>query len=449
MRVPGAADHSVGDATWLVRRLDRMIPPELLREPGSQLRSRALVGSCFGVGALAITTLVVRVATVPLDGSPFAIAGLIAVVLTLPWLQASTRSHKIAGATLVGAGIVVIPLVHALQGRFPEPSLLAVPLIPLLAAFFVDLRFGMLSAALLTVVVLLLKLLLSTPSSAEMAIQSWTFATVACATPWMCVLLASAYERARIRGQHELQAANARSEQAFARAEAANRSKTEFLRHVSHELRTPLNAIIGFGELVQEDVVATGQSQLSADVAQICRASEQLLALINDLLDISRIEADAVDLEAHEVDLAQLLMQLRETARPLVTANANTLEVVAPADLPRVVTDERRLRQVLLNLISNACKFTERGQIFLTAALAPAGVVLSVRDTGVGMSPAQRARIFEPFVQVHPSARRRQQGTGLGLSLSRRLVETLGGTIEVTSEPGLGTEFTVRLPLSR
>ena len=181
-------------------------------------------------------------------------------------------------------------------------------------------------------------------------------------------------------------------------------------------------------------------------MAKIRGASQQLIALINDLLDISRIEAGALDIALGEVSLGSLVHEVREMSLPLAAANNNTILAAVAEDVPRVVSDERRLRQVLLNLASNACKFTERGRVVLEAAADGDGVVLRVRDTGVGMTVEQSARIFEPFVQVHPSAAAREKGSGLGLSLSRGLIEALGGSIVVDSEPGRGTQFTVRLP---
>ena len=181
-------------------------------------------------------------------------------------------------------------------------------------------------------------------------------------------------------------------------------------------------------------------------MAKIRGASQQLIALINDLLDISRIEAGALDIALGEVSLGSLVHEVREMSLPLAAANNNTILAAVAEDVPRVVSDERRLRQVLLNLASNACKFTERGRIVLEAVTDGDGAALRVRDTGCGMTPEQVARLFEPFVQVHPSAAHRGKGTGLGLALSRRLVESLGGSISVESEPGRGTQFTVRLP---
>jgi adenylate cyclase len=171
--------------------------------------------------------------------------------------------------------------------------------------------------------------------------------------------------------------------------------------------------------------------------------------LITDLLDISRIEAGAVDLELSDVSLAALLAEVRDTTAPLAAANYDQVVLDVEGALPDIRTDRHRLRQVLLNLTSNACKFTERGRVVLSAETAPddpVAVLLRVRDTGVGMTAEQLARIFEPFVQVHASIARRRQGSGLGLTISRRLVEALGGAITVESQPGLGTTCTVRLP---
>ena len=431
--------------SWL-GRLDGLIPPELLADAESQLRSRVLAWSCVGIGALGAVLVVVRVLTSPFDGAPLAAGSLVALVLTLPWVQRWTRSYRIPGAALMFALIATLPLLHALAGAFPGPSLVLFPLVPLLGAFFVGVRFGLVGALSAAALAVALKLGLPPLTGEKSAALQWSFVAVGVVVPLMVWLLAAAYEQARARWQAELQAVNAALEEARARAEAANRSKSEFLRHVSHELRTPLNAILGYGELLQEELVDAGQERLSGDVGKIHGASEQLLALINDLLDISRIEAGALELSLAEVQLGALVQAVRGTALPLAAANHNTIVASVADGLPTIVTDERRLRQVLLNLVSNACKFTERGRVVLEAAADGGGVLLRVRDTGVGMTAEQSARIFEPFVQVHPSAAAREKGSGLGLSLSRGLIEALGGRIVVDSEPGRGTQFTVRLP---
>lgn len=423
-----------------VRVLDRLLPRAMLAEPKVALRGRVLIASAFYLGGLTLLTSLVRVATVGVEAAGLVTFGLVAVLLALPWIQRRSGSHRLAGGLLVTLCVAVLPALLLLQGIFPTPALLGFPLIPLLATFFVGQRAGYVTAALLGLAAIVLRLTLATPSEAQMSLLAWTFAALAVAVPLMVARVTAAYEHEHAELQRELLAARAR-------AEAESRSKTEFLRGVSHELRTPLNAIIGFGELVEEELADAGQHQLIGDVERIRRASTHLLALINDLLDISRVEAGAIDLELAEVAPGPLLEQVRDTAQPLAAANHNEFVLDLAPGLPALVTDARRFHQIFLNLVSNACKFTDRGVITLVATAASDALVVTVRDTGIGMTPEQRARLFEPFVQVHPSAERRRQGSGLGLALTRRLVQQFGGAIEVRSEPGRGSEFSVRLPL--
>jgi signal transduction histidine kinase len=434
---------------WLLNRLDRLIPAALHAEPEAQLRSRVLVASCFGFAALGLASLLVRMATVPFDRGAIVALAAIAVVLTLPWVQRRYRSYRLAGGIYVAILLVVFPAFNLLLGVFPAPALILFPIPPLLQTFFVGGRSGLFTAVGLALTILALRLALPLPGPEQLATLSWTFVALGAAACLLVALLAIAYERARVGSQARLQAANIAFEEAHARAEAENRSKTEFLRHVSHELRTPLNSILGYGELVQEALADEGNLAHAADLDKIRDASQQLLALINDLLDISRIEAGAVDLEFAEVTPLHLLEQVRDTVLPLLSANHNTLELVVAPGLPPLITDEQRLRQVLLNLLSNANKFTERGRIVVTADITADAVILRVRDSGAGMTPEQCSRIFEPFAQVHASLALRRQGTGLGLALSRRFVEQLGGTLTVRSEPGHGSEFAIHLPLRR
>ena len=433
-------EEQEGHPSEQVRVLDRLLPRAMLAEPKVALRGRVLIASSFYLGGLTLLASIVRLTTVGVEIAGLLTLVLVAVLLALPWIQRASGSHRLAGGLLVALCVSVLPTLVLLQGIFPTPSLLGFPLIPLLATFFVGQRAGYVSAALLGLAAVVLRLTLATPSESQMSVLAWTFAALAVAVPLMVARVTAAYEHVHAELQRELLAARAR-------AEAESRSKTEFLRGVSHELRTPLNAIIGFGELVEEELAETGQTQLIGDVERIRRASTHLLALINDLLDISRVEAGAVDLELVEVAPGPLLEQVRDTALPLAAANHNEFVLDLAPDLPALVTDARRLHQILLNLVSNACKFTDRGVITLSAAAAPDALIFTVRDTGIGMSPEQRARLFEPFVQVHPSAERRRQGSGLGLALTRRLVQQFGGTIEVRSEPGRGSEFSVCLPL--
>ena len=227
------------------------------------------------------------------------------------------------------------------------------------------------------------------------------------------------------------------------RAEVANAAKSAFLANMSHELRTPLNAIIGYSELVEEEV---GDHPSRTDLQRIQGAGQHLLTIISDILDISKIEAGKLEVDAAAFELAPFVADLAELARPLADDRRNDLVVRADAD-GQLFTDAHRLRQVLLNLLSNACKFTEDGTVTLVARpRGDARVDFVVADTGIGIETADLARIFDPFVQVDDSPTRAHGGTGLGLALTRELVQLLGGEITVVSAPGAGTTFTVTVP---
>lgn len=419
--------------------LDRIVPPELRTSPEVLLRARVLVAGSTIVAALGCAALFIRYATAPADTGLVVGAGLAATIATLPWVQRWTRSHRIAGGLFIALLSIVLPIFHWLLGFFPAPALGLFSIVPLLGSFFLGVRVGLASALGMILLGVLLRLNLPAPAKEQVEVLSWSFVAMMGATCLVCVAIVAAFDHARRRAQREI-------EQARSLAEAASRGKTEFLRHMSHELRTPLTAILGYGELLEEELADAGEERFVPDVAKIRGASTQLLSLINDLLDISRIEAGALDLEISEFALPALLAEVRDTSAPLADANHNQIEITLAADLPRLKSDRRRLRQILLNLTSNACKFTQHGRVVLSAALSGGEVLLQVRDTGVGMDREQLSRIFEPFVQVHPSAERRRQGSGLGLAISRRLVEALGGAISVESQPGRGTEFTLRLP---
>ena len=232
-------------------------------------------------------------------------------------------------------------------------------------------------------------------------------------------------------------------------AEAASTAKSHFLASMSHELRTPLNAIIGYSEMLQEEVAELGQGALTPDLEKIHTAGRHLLALINDILDLSKIEAGKTELYLESFDIRQMLDDVATTVRPLVAKNANTLVVEAGADLGTMRADLTKMRQVLLNLLSNACKFTERGTVTLAASREGEGggwMVFRVADSGIGMTPAQTAKLFEAFAQAEASTTRRYGGTGLGLAISRRFCQLMGGDITVASEPGKGSTFTARVP---
>jgi len=235
-------------------------------------------------------------------------------------------------------------------------------------------------------------------------------------------------------------------------AEAANRAKSNFLASMSHELRTPLNAIIGYSEMLQEDAVEADQEDFVPDLVKIHSSGKHLLALINDILDLSKIEAGKMDLYLDEFDLGDVVRQVATTIRPLVEKNSNEFSLRIDGELGTMISDQTRLRQVLLNLLSNASKFTENGTISLEVRrFVPEDgetdqIELLVRDTGIGMTPEQISKLFQPFTQAEASTATKYGGTGLGLTISRRFCRMMGGDIVVDSEEGTGSTFTVHLP---
>ena len=268
-------------------------------------------------------------------------------------------------------------------------------------------------------------------------------------------------------GRLALEAKNTQLEVARQAADDANRAKSSFLANMSHELRTPLNAIIGYSEMLQEEAGEIGEPDLVPDLQRIHGAGKHLLGLINDVLDLSKVESGKMTFYLEDFGVAKLVQEVAATVQPLITKNGNKLEVECPADLGTMHADVTKVRQTLFNLLSNASKFTEQGVIRLEvgrvisnqspviSATRPEGklntdhcslITFQISDTGIGMTPEQLNKLFQAFTQADSSTNRKYGGTGLGLAISRKFCQLMGGDITVQSEHGKGSTFTVVLP---
>lgn len=262
----------------------------------------------------------------------------------------------------------------------------------------------------------------------------------------------------RVRAEEELK-------KALYAAEAANRSKSTFLANMSHELRTPLNAIIGYSEILTEDLEDLGYHEALPDLSKICTAGKHLLSLINDILDISKIEAGRMTLYLERFEVSELIQQVVSTVQPLVEKNHNTLQAICDRSVDTMYADVTKVRQILLNLLSNAAKFTTNGSICLKVTVHPSvasngdrfsprscdryspWIRFDVTDSGIGISREQLQTIFDAFSQADPSTTRKYGGTGLGLAIGKRFCEMMGGEISVASDEGKGSTFTLWLPV--
>jgi adenylate cyclase len=245
----------------------------------------------------------------------------------------------------------------------------------------------------------------------------------------------------------ELRRHNLELEQARELSEVANQTKSQFLANMSHELRTPLNAIIGYSEILQEDAAESSQEQLVPDLKKIEGAGRHLLGLINDILDLSKVEAGKMEIFIEQVEISSLLGEVGAIIRPLVAKNGNTLEIHVANDIGSMRTDRTKLKQCLLNVLSNGSKFTQDGKLTLAVVRADGAMIqIAISDTGIGMSEEQLGRLFQAFSQADASTTKKFGGTGLGLAITKHFCRLLGGDISVESRVGEGSTFTIVIP---
>ncbi|MCA9997328.1 MAG: ATP-binding protein, partial [Anaerolineales bacterium] len=241
--------------------------------------------------------------------------------------------------------------------------------------------------------------------------------------------------------------------EAKAAAEEASRAKSRFLANMSHELRTPLTAIIGYSELLEEQAELLGYQKFIPRLTNIQISANNLLNIISDILDLSKIEAGQMDLHLDSIDLQKLLQEVQITAQPLMETNNNRFLVTIADEVNNAVVDANKLKQSLLNLLSNAAKFTQNGDVRLQVSVFydkhwHKWLECIVRDTGIGMTPEQVSKVFRPFTQADDSTTRRYGGTGLGLAITQEFCQIMGGSIEVESKPNQGAIFTIKVPLT-
>ncbi len=444
--------------------MDRLLPQNLRRDGVDYYRrARILVASYLAVATFNLLTLIIFVGPLEERMLAVALAGAWGVgLLVIPVLR-QTGSVSMAGNVfLLQIWFLLHAIAYFLDGGY-GPSLALVLYLPVLAIAICNKNSGLAWTVLVGAEVIVLSAwTLSVFPQGPWVGQKGTL--VIFTLTFLCLLVhltttAFFYEEFKDRTLERLSRTNEQLSRARDRALEANRAKGVFVANMSHELRTPLNAVIGYADMLAEDVDAISSAELTADLLRIKSSGKHLLRLINELLEFSRMEAGHIPLERDAFPLALLVKELVSTMENEAKKNGNILEVVKASgvgdesDEELFCSDPTKLRQCLYNLVANACKFTKDGRVAirfeLIKAVSAQGsdlAIFEVVDSGIGMTAEQLERVFEPFVQAEESIARQFGGTGLGLSLSRRLATALGGSLEAFSQVGEGSRFVLTIP---
>lgn len=472
------AGKQQGWLVWFFRWVDSFIPDEWFEAEGElhtvepealdQLRrARTLVSFClmlafwgpfFGLLFLLIGALPKAFGAV--------LGGL--AVGAIPLMLKRTKSLLLSANVLMVCMVIIVLFLGVRDGGHGSPSFLWNLGIPLVGVLLMGPRVGIVWAIVLmlesAVFFAIYKAGVTWPTLVTPASKQLHLFASGAALLVAIMVLGILYEAAKKEALEHFHQSNLRLNEALevlartnnelkeARDEAqqANEAKSNFIANMSHELRTPMNAIIGYAEMWLEEADEVGvEPELGQDLGKIHRAGKQLLELLNDVLDMSKIEAGKIELSLQHVELAPLLSEIEPTIEPLARKNDNQFVIEYQPDVVGVIyADPVRLRQILINLLGNACKFTEGGEVHLevTEATEQAGVLFHVSDTGIGLTQEQIEQLFKRFSQAEKQTAHQYGGTGLGLSISQRFCQLMGGEITVKSTPGEGTCFTVFLP---
>lgn len=448
----------------LIAAIERLVPEALRGDVDTRRRAQLAVGTTLTVIVCATAMIPVLLVALP-DPALVGVAVLNTLVTDVMAAVALVLLRRPAGLVLAGNWIAALLYAGTVfsvvaGGGIGAPFWVLLTLVPVLATIIAGRASGLVWLGLSVAFVVTLYLLqqgglelhnYGDPASDLLLTTAAMLAIVTVLT--IFTLLSETTKREAIEKIAETSrklALAVEDEQlaraAAAAANAASAAKSGFLTTMSHELRTPLNIILGYSELVIDKLTERGDAEDKADVERIHAAGRHLLGLISDVLDLSRIEAERIELRAESFDLGALVRELEQMFQPLALRSSSTLSVRVPEGLAPVCLDPLRVRQVLSNLLGNAVKFTREGRVSLVVSEEPGWLVVTVEDTGIGIPADKLEQIFEPFMQVDSAFTRRYEGTGLGLAICRRLCALMGGSLTVRSTLGQGSAFTLRLP---